>query len=124
MKSRCGNPNVKAFKNYGARGVTVCPEWENSFEAFSAWAYASGYAEPLTIERIDNDKGYSPDNCTWIPLKQQWANTRTVPMSPDGTPWCVIAAANGICHGTMHSRVKALGWSRERAATEPVRQKR
>lgn len=123
MKSRCGNPNVKAFKSYGARGITVCPEWQNSFEAFSAWASASGYVEPLTIERLDNDNGYNPDNCTWIPLKQQWKNTRSVPKAPDGTPWCVIAAKNGICHGTMHSRVKNLGWSRERAATEPVRGK-
>ena len=74
MKARCNNPNNKFYYRYGARGIKVCEEWNNSFDAFFQWAVTSGYKEGLSIERLDNDKGYEPNNCTWISLKDQATN--------------------------------------------------
>lgn len=76
MKARCNNPNRKAYKDYGGRGITVCEEWHNSFETFYEWAMANGYSDDLTIDRIDNDKGYSPDNCRWATMADQNKNKR------------------------------------------------
>lgn len=63
MKDRCNNSNNKQFDDYGGRGIRVCKEWLDDFSAFQKWALANGYKEGLTIDRKDNDKGYSPNNC-------------------------------------------------------------
>lgn len=76
MKTRCTNPNTNDWKNYGGRGITVCPEWMNSFQAFFDWAVTHDYSDELAIDRINNDKGYSPDNCRWATMKEQRHNQR------------------------------------------------
>lgn len=78
MKSRCYNKNATGYKNYGGRGISICDEWLNDFWAFHAWALSSGYDEGLTIDRIDNDKGYCPENCRWATKAEQNRNKRTV----------------------------------------------
>lgn len=76
MKTRCYNPNHRAYAHYGGRGITICVEWLHDFAAFRDWALSNGYREGLSIDRVDNDKGYSPDNCRWITQTEQNKNRR------------------------------------------------
>ena len=76
MKTRCYNTKSPRYKSYGRRGITVCEEWKNSFVVFKKWALKNGYEKNLTIDKINNDKGYYPKNCQWITagenLRKYW----------------------------------------------------
>lgn len=75
MKARCFRKALPEYSRYGGRGITVCKEWKNDFETFHQWAMANGYREDLTIDRINNNGNYEPNNCRWITSKEQSRNT-------------------------------------------------
>ena len=75
MKTRCNNPRYPLYHRYGGRGIRVCDAWQNSFEEFLRWAYRAGWTQGLSLDRIDNDKGYSPENCRFVTAQAQ-ANNR------------------------------------------------
>lgn len=77
MKQRCYNPRNPKYDGYGGRGITVCSEWLDSFQVFYNWAIANGYKKGLTIDRINNDGNYCPQNCRWATPLEQVHNTRT-----------------------------------------------
>jgi hypothetical protein len=77
MKGRCLNRTDWAYNRYGGRGITVCQEWQCSYETFKAWAIANGYEEHLTIDRADNDQGYAPGNCRWVTYEINNRNRRS-----------------------------------------------
>ena len=131
MKARCYNPNVESYCNYGARGITVCEEWLNSkmiktnhgtqslgWLSFKEWAMKNGYNDNLTIDRIDNNKGYSPENCRWVDRKVQ-ANNRNFcryitykGKTQNLKQWCEELNLN---YKAVHRRIKVLHWSIEKA---------
>ena len=76
MKQRCYNPNRPNYRYYGGRGITICDEWLNSFQAFSAWSMDNGYQDELSIDRIDYNGNYEPSNCRWVSMKGQAENKR------------------------------------------------
>lgn len=126
MKARCHNPKNDMYYRYGARGIQVCDEWRNSFDTFMEWANKAGYREGLSIERVDIDKGYNPENCRWITKKEQYLNrsdshlvtafgkTQTI------KEW---ADESGIAFDTIERRLNAYGWDAERAVSQKPRRK-
>ena len=79
MKTRCLNPNSERYMDYGGRGITICEEWLE-FDNFCLWSLENGYADGMTIDRIDNDMPYCPDNCRWTTIEEQNKNKRNLRM--------------------------------------------
>jgi hypothetical protein len=114
MKSRCYNPNEYSYKWYGKLGITVCDEWlgENGFINFYNWAMNSGYVSGLSIERKNVDKGYSPDNCTWIDIDKQHENTSNTIRIYNDTGFCFvkdISQKYNIPKSTIYAKIKEIG---------------
>ena len=124
IKRRCYSKKDKQYKDYGGRGISMTTEWKNDFCAFQKWAIQNGYKKGLTIERIDVNGNYEPNNCTWIPLRKQNMNRRTTHFltynekTMSITEW---ANETGIPRKTISQRINNYGWSIERALTTKVR---
>lgn len=114
MINRCTKPSEPAYKNYGARGITVCARWLKGFEFF--WAdMRHGYQRGLELDRADNEKGYSPSNCRWVSRRVNSMNRRDTVRSVD-VP--ALSAATGLGRTTIYNRIRA-GWPVERLS-EPA----
>lgn len=123
MKSRCNNPNKDSYRNYGGRGIKVCPEWLHDFSAFRDWALSNGYDDDLTLDRIDNDKGYTPENCRWETRSNQNRNQRKNYMITYNGATKTLeewASIYEIASGTLYSRIQR-GWNIEKALNTPVK---
>ena len=133
MKRRCYNPKCKNYNNYGGRGITVCEEWLDNekisfgnhshnitkgFLAFKEWALENGYADNLSLDRIDNNKGYYPKNCRWVTQKIQNNNKRNnLLISYKGKiqslkQWCEEL---NLCYNKMFQRIILKHWTVKRA---------
>lgn len=122
MRQRCINKNRWDYPYYGGRGITICPEWADSFPAFMAWALENGYGPTLTLDRVKSDGPYSPTNCRWATRKEQANNRRTTKLiTMDGRTLSITQWAEelGIEPCTLWRRLQK-GWPVERALTEPV----
>lgn len=107
MRSRCNNPNSVPYSYYGAKGIRVCEEWDSSpdgFMNFNKWSMNHGYSDKLTIDRIDPDKGYSPENCRWADKHTQNANRNT---KKNSSGYYGVSKHNNC--DTWYGRVKVYG---------------
>lgn len=122
MKDRCTNPNASGYALYGGRGIKVCDEWSKSFKSFYDWALKSGYQENLTIDRIDVNGNYEPDNCRWATYKEQGNNKRSNRyITVNGETHTVSEWADSLSmkYNTLDERIRK-GWSEEEAVSVPV----
>lgn len=113
MKTRCYNPHNAKYHRYGGRGIRVCDEWKDNYIAFHEWAITHGYSDELTIDRIDNDGDYTPDNCRWTTVKEQCRNRSTNINITIGKStrtlmkWCEIF---NLDYGTISARYQRNGF--------------
>lgn len=128
IKKRCFNPNSKAYKNYGARGITMCKEWSDTktgYRAFEAWSLEHGYKQGLSIDRINNDGNYEPSNCRWATNYEQSNNKRTNHIITVNEKQYTLRQAQDVFHipsDRIRCRLKA-GWPVEKAVFAPVNSK-
>ena len=111
MRDRCNNPNNSHYKYYGKKGICLCEEWDD-FKNFYNWAYSNGYVKGLTIERIDINSNYCPENCKWISMKDQARNkSNTLHVEFGGKMITIpeISEITGIKTSTLYSRVRRTG---------------
>lgn len=122
MKNRCYRPETKQFKDYGGRGIKVCEEWHR-FEPFRNWALSHGYRDDLTIDRIDVNGNYCPENCRFVDRKNQNRNRRNNHLlTYNGITLCMAEWAErvGLKRDTLKDRIYS-GWPVEKALFTPVR---
>lgn len=123
MKQRCTNPKNKKYTDYGGRGIKVCNEW-NNFVVFREWAMANGYCDNLSIDRIDNDGNYEPNNCRWATSKEQADNkrsTRKITYKGEQKTFNQLAETFGLPPKIIRQRIDNYGWSVEKALTTPYK---
>ena len=122
MRGRCRSQSYSGFRHYGGRGISVCTEWEDNFQSFYDWAISAGYREGLSIDRIDTNGNYEPQNCRWVSKTTQANNKRTnVKIEYNGEVHTVAEWASifGLNYITLWMRLKR-GWDFEKAISKEV----
>ena len=125
MKHRCYYKRNNMYYAYGGRGISVCDEWMK-FEVFADWAFSNGYEEGLSLERIDVNGNYCPENCKWIPMKKQYLNrTDSHLLTAFGETMTIKewSDRSGIKYDTIERRINAYGWTPEDAVTKKPNKK-
>lgn len=118
MKTRCYCSTDPHYKRWGGRGITICEAWLNDFQAFYTWSMSNGYSDVLTIDRVNNDKPYSPENCRWVSLYEQANNTRKnryYEHKGETHTLAEWARILGISRSILKDRICKLNWSFEEA---------
>ena len=123
MKKRCYNPNRKEYPNYGGRGIQVCDTWKNDFCEFMKWSFDNGYEENknLSIDRIDNNGNYCPENCRWVERNIQLLNTRKnvyIQLHEYCFPVSVWAEITGLDDSCIEARIQR-GWNADKILHTP-----
>ena len=123
MKERCYNPHFEQYNDYGGRGIMVCPEWLHDFQAFYDWAMANGYADNLSIDRINNNGNYEPSNCRWATRQEQANNKRSNHLLTFNGKTQTLSQWSQEVHIKSHTLLARLkrGWSVEKTLTTPVK---
>lgn len=122
MRSRCCDKNHKHFGDYGGRGIHICEEWSDYIH-FRNWALNNGYSEDLTIDRINVNGNYCPENCRWVTMKEQQNNKRTnryISMNGETHTIAEWSEITGIKKTTLRERLNS-GWSVEKSLNAPVK---
>lgn len=125
MKRRCTDKNVASYIRYGAKGIRVCTEWLD-YSEFYKWANSNGYRHGLTLDRIDSNKDYCPENCRWVDWKTQERNRKNNRLITfNGETHCLSewAEITGINRRTLRNRL-LRGWSVEKSLTEHIHNKK
>lgn len=123
MKKRCYDKENKSYKYYGNRGIKICNEWLLDRKQFYKWAFENGYNDNLTLDRIDVNKDYCPDNCRWITLKEQQinkTNNRFLTYKGQTLTFSQWEEKLGFKQGTLRDRIDRYGWSITEAIERPI----
>lgn len=126
MIQRCHNPKTRQYGYYGGRGIAVCDEWRDDYSCFREWALKNGYKQGLTIDRINNNDGYSPQNCRWATYKEQGRNRRgNHNITLNGETKCLREWSETVgINVSVISRRLRDGWSVESALTTPTKKRK
>lgn len=127
IKSRCNNPKNKEYHCYGGKGIKLCKEWED-YAIFKEWAYSHGYDDTAqkgmcTIDRIDNNNGYYPENCRFVDLQKQIDNQeKTIKLEYNGNIYTIreLAVLHNMQPKTLYNRLHNIGMPLEKALSEPI----
>lgn len=125
MKGRCYCKSRREYKNYGGRGITVCPEWLHDFKAFYDWAMANGYADNLTLDRKEVNGNYEPSNCRWITNREQQNNRQDsyfVSFNGKTQTLAQWSVELNMCYKTLQKRINK--WGVEKAFSVPLKSRR
>lgn len=123
MRERCSKSHSSCYHKYGAKGIRVCEEWDNSFEAFRDWSLENGYTDSLTIDRINSHGDYSPLNCRWVTQKVQQNNrSNNVHLTYKGETHSIVEweQLTGIKWRILYDRYYR-GWDVNRIFEQPIR---